>query len=197
MPDPDPKQAARESFNGRGLTETQFEKAWAFSAILHAEIRDQGSFRGPLTDYAHAFARDEKFDALRGEAILRDVFTGRYNQSMNQLREDLNAAQEALPQTAPAQALAAAERIAPRIQEGQTMPYYRALDLESRQLSTDLGVTQKVAKSMMGEAFEATHGRTLYEAGKDVETAFHKPVREAEVAAQKAEQAQARSQSMG
>ncbi|MDJ0630571.1 MAG: hypothetical protein QNJ44_20105 [Rhodobacter sp.] len=51
----------------------------------------------------------------------------------------------------------------------------------------------------MKDAYQAKHGKDLYEAGKEVEEAYHKPVREAEIAARKAEKLQThnRTQSMG
>lgn len=192
-------QAARESFNGRGLTESQFREAWSIAGIIHSEIKTSGSFREKLTDYAHAFARGERFDALRGEASLRDVYSGRYDQSMNQTREALMAVEKALPEAATAKALTAAENVATLIQEGPTRPFYQAYDAASVTLAQDLGITQKGAKTLMNDAFQASQGRDLYEHGKEIEEAYHKPVREAEIAAYKAEklQSQSQSQSMG
>lgn len=47
---------------------------------------------------------------------------------------------------------------------------------------------------MMKEAYEASTGRDLYTVGKGLEEQHHKPVRDAEIAARKAErQTQARS----
>lgn len=188
----DPTQAARETFNGRGLTETQFQKAWAISSILHAEIQARGTFKEALTDYTHVFSRGEKFDAMRGEAILRDIFGGRYGQTMNQVREGLKAAEDALPETARERALTCAETIEELIQAAPTQPYYKAHDRAVVSLSTELGITQSSAKTLMSEAFEAKHGKELYAHGKEVEEAYHKPVREAEIASRKAEKLQTR-----
>jgi len=71
------RQPARESFHGQTLTDAQFDEAYAISSVLHREIQKSGSFREKPTDYAHAFARAERFDAMKGEEILRDVFKGR------------------------------------------------------------------------------------------------------------------------
>jgi len=180
-------QAARQSFNGKGLTEAQFDKAWALSSVLHAEIKERGTFREALTDFSHAFARGEKFDALRAEAVLRDVFTGRYGQSMNQLREGLKANLEGLPETAKARALTAAESIEGMIKEGPTRPFYQAYDAAAVTLSEELTITRDGAKALMREAFKETHGRELGDHGKEIEAAYHKPVREAQIAARKAE----------
>jgi hypothetical protein len=191
---PDNVQAARDSFNGRGLTEAQFQKAWALAALLHTEIHQSGTFREALTDFSHAFARGEKFDAMRGEAIVRDVYGGRYDQTLNATREALQKAQENLPVTALAQVLAAADSIIPMIKEGPTRPFYHAYDVAAVTLSRDLGITQAGAKSLMKEAYQAQYGQELYAVGKAVEKEVHTPVREAEIAARKQEPQ--RSQSM-
>lgn len=186
-------QAARQSFSGKGLTEAQFDKAWALSSILHAEIQERGTFREALTDFSHAFARGEKFDALRAEGVIRDVFAGRYGQSMNQLREGLKSNLEGLPETAKAQALTAAESIEGMIKEGPTRPFYQAYDAAAVTLSEELTITRDGAKALMREAFKETHGRELGDHSKEIETAYHKPVREAQIAAHKAEDLEIRS----
>ncbi|MEM7746197.1 MAG: hypothetical protein AAF409_21085 [Pseudomonadota bacterium] len=188
-------KAARESFHGRGLTETQFQEAWALSEILHCKIQQSGSFLDPLTDYSFAFAREQKFDTTRGEAIIRDVYQGRYGQTMNQTREVLMAAEETLPETAQARALTCAETISELIQAPPTQPFYQAYDRAAVTLSVELRITQTGAKTLMKDAFQAKHGRDLYEAGKEIEDAYHKPVREAEIAQRKAEKLQTRSRS--
>ncbi|WP_415402431.1 hypothetical protein [Tateyamaria sp. SN3-11] len=187
---PENVQAARDSFNGRGLTEAQFREGWAISGILHNAIHHSGSFREKLTDYAHVYARSDKFDALRGEAILRDLYQGRYGQTMNATREALLNAQDSLSEASQARIVEAANAILPMIQEGATRPFYQAYDAAAVALSQDLGITQNGAKTMIKDAFKAQHGRDLYEAGKEVEEAYHKPVRAAEIAERKQEQLQ-------
>lgn len=184
--------AARESFSGRTLTESQFNGAWAVSGVLHGEIHRTGSFRDTLVDYAHAYARSKTFDALRGETILRDIYAGRYGETLNQTREGLLAQEEALPETARSRALTSAETIGDLIREAPTQPFYQAHDRVAVTLARELGITQTCAKSLMKEAFEATHGRDLYAAGKELEEAYHRPVREAEIAQRKAEKLQQR-----
>jgi len=78
---------ARNSFTGKTLTSSQFDEAWAVADIMKRGIGKTGSFREKLTDYAHAFARSEKFDAMKGETIIRDIYAARYGQTMNQTRE--------------------------------------------------------------------------------------------------------------
>ena len=68
---------ARESFSGRLLTNAQFEEAMAITGIIRREIQNSGSFKEKLGDYAHAFARTEKFDVMKAETIIRDLFKAR------------------------------------------------------------------------------------------------------------------------
>lgn len=191
----DSVKAARESFSGRTLTDGQFAEAWAIAGILNKEIHRTGSFKEKLTDYAHAFARSEKFDALRGESILRDVHQGRFQQTLNQTREALMEREEKLPENVLDRALVHAESIAVMIQEGETRPFYQAYDAAAVRLSQELNITQTGAKALLKDAYEGVHKRDLYEAGKEIEDAYHKPVREAEIAARKAEQLQSRTRS--
>ena len=92
------------------------------------------------------------------------------------------------------QALRSAEAIGPMIQQGQTQPFYQAYDQAATELSQTLKITQSGAKALMKDAYKAAHDRDLYEASKEVEDAYHKPVREAEIAARKAEKLEAESQ---
>lgn len=82
-------KAARESFSGRLLSGAQFDEAIAITKIVEREIHKSGTFKDKLGDYAYAFARSEKFDAMKAETIVRDLFKERTGQSMNQLREKL------------------------------------------------------------------------------------------------------------
>lgn len=188
-------KAARESFSGKTLTDSQFQEAWAISSILNSEIHRAGSFREKLTDYAHAYARSEKFDAPRDETILRDIYQGRYGQTMNQTREGLLEAQETLPDIAKTRALECAESIGQIIQDGPTQPFYQAYDRAAVALSGELGVTQSFAKDLMKETFQTYHDKDLYAHGKALEEAHHKPMREAESAARKAQKLQMRRSS--
>lgn len=186
--------AARESYSGRTLTQSQFKEAWALSGILNREIQKTGSFREKLTDYSHAYARSEKFDALRGETILRDIYTARYSQSMNQTREGLMAREEAMPEASRTRALTCAETIGDLVQKAPTQPFYQAYDRAAVTLAKELDITQSGAKALMKDTFKEVHSRDLYEAGKEVEAAYHRPVREAEIAARKVEKLETRTQ---
>ncbi len=187
--------AARESFSGKGMTENQLVEAQAIAQILHAEIQRSGSFFEKLTDYSHAFARNEKFDAVRAEKMVRDTYIATQGQSMNQTREALRANEKRLQQTGDPAILLHAESVLQIIQDGPTEPFYKAQDQAAVSLASKLSITQNAAKVMMKDAFAAKHGEDLYERGKAAEEAYHKPVREAEIATRKAEKLQTQSQS--
>lgn len=163
------EQAARESYSGKGLTETQFQQGYAITQILSAEIARTGSFREALTDYAHAFSRSERFDALRGETILRDLYKGRFGESLNETREAYLAREKALPRDAEARALAAAERIGKQIESGPDQPFYKAYDRAAVELADSLRITQSAAKTLMKDSFAAKHQADLYAHGKELE----------------------------
>lgn len=189
----DTRAAARESFSGKGMTESQLIEAQAIAKILHAEIQRSGSFFEKLTDYSHAFARNEKFDALRAEKMIRDTYAAVEGQSLNQTREALLANEARVQQTGDPAILLHAESVLQIIKGGPTEPFYKAQDQVAVSLASKISITQNGAKALMKEAFTAKHGEDLYERGKATEEAYHKPVREAEIAARKAEKLQTRA----
>lgn len=191
----DPIKAARQSFSGKTMTEAQLKEAVAIADILHSEIERSGSFIEKLTDYSHAFARSEKFDAMRAEKMIRDVYMATKGQSLNQTRERLMAAEDSLTAVSLTRALQCAETIGQQIQAPPTQPFYQAYDRAAVTLASEFSITQNAAKALMKDSFKQQHGQDLYAYGKEIEQAYHKPAREAEMAARRAEQTQARSQS--
>ena len=81
------------------------------------------TFIEKLTDNGHAFARNEKFDAMRSEKMLRDVYTAAQGQTMNQTREALIAREDALKETQDTAVMVHAEQVERLIQEGPTQPF--------------------------------------------------------------------------
>jgi len=173
-------EKARQGFTGKRLTESQFDESWALTGIMEREIKRSGSFKDKLGDYANAFARSEKFDALRGETTIRDQFKARYGQSMNALREDLQTREANLTQSEKNMGLSAALDVGTSIANGDTMPFYRAYDQEAVKLSKSLSITETGAKSLMKEQYKAHQGRDLYADCKEVEKQYHLPKVEAE-----------------
>ena len=189
-------KAARESFSGKTLTESQFQEAWAISKVIRQEIDKRGSFKDKLTDYSHAFARGEKFDAMRGETIVRDIYKGANGETMKQTLDGLMEREKNILQSPDTQAhaLKYAEKVPEIIKEGATQPFYKAYDQAAMGLSKDLKITQDGAKALMRDSYKNATERDLYKTGKEVEEPYHKPVREAEIATRKQEQLEARGQ---
>ncbi len=185
-------ETARKSYTGKRLTQSQFDESWAITGIMAREIKRSGSFKDRLGDYASAFARSEKFDALKGETIIRDQFKARYGQSMNALRQDLQNREANLTQGEKSMGLHAAINVGTRIADGDTMPFYRAYDQEAVKLSTSLNITEAGAKSLMKEEYKAHQGRDLYADCKEVEKQYHLP----KVEAQRRQQKAARSKTL-
>ena len=171
---------ARQSFTGKKLSDSQSDESRSLAEIMHRGIRKNGKFREKLTDYSHAFARGEKFDAMKAEIIIRDQFKEQYGETMNQMRLGLKERQENLPDTAGRDALEYARMIEPLIRDGDTMPFYRAYDYVGGALAEKLNITETGAKELMTTAFREGEDRELYDFGKTLEKQFHEPVREAE-----------------
>lgn len=174
---------ARNSFTGKSLTDAQFDEGWQLAGVLERGIRKSGSFHEKLTDYAFAFARSERFDQMRAETIIRDLFKSRYGQTMNQMREDLMAREADVRGIAQDDALQHAQTIPVMIQDGETMPFYQAFDRAALNMAEQHNISEVAAKTMMKEAFERAESRDLYAVGKEAEQEFHQPKREAERAA--------------
>ncbi|AXX98094.1 hypothetical protein [Profundibacter amoris] len=170
---------ARESFTGQNLTESQADIVAGLTGIIDRHIHKTGSFREPLTDYAHAFARSEKFDAMKGEMIIRDFYKARYGRTMNTTRETLLENEKNLPETAREQALQAARQTLDAISKGKTEPFYKSYDREGSALARELSITESGAKHLMSECYQSVEGRALYEAGKKLEEKYHRPNAEA------------------
>lgn len=169
----------RESFVGKYLTEAQCDIAMGVACIIDRHIQKTGSFREPLTDYAHAFARSEKFDAMKGETIIRDVYAAHYGRTMNATREALLENEKKLPEQARDQALQSARQTLEAISIGDTEPFYKAYDREGSSLAKTLSITESAAKSQMTESYRSVEGRELYETGKKLEEKYHRPRMEA------------------
>lgn len=141
------REQARESFTGRRLTDGQFTEAYNVVGIFDREIQKSGSFVEKLTDYAHAFARSQKFDAVRGEMILRDLYSARFGQSMNQTREALLEREVEVKERGSGQALNYARSIEGMIKDGPTMPFYQAYDRAAVAMSRSLRITEPGPRS--------------------------------------------------
>lgn len=164
---------ARESYSGRMLTNAQFDDAMAITGVLEREIQKTGKFKDKLGDYAYALARNENFDVMKAETIIRDLYKVRTGQTMNQHREALIEREANLTDQEKAQAGPKAYEIGTLIKEGQSMPFHRAYDHRAGELALDLGITDAGAKTLMQEAFRAAETRELYEWGKELEAQYY------------------------
>ncbi|MEL6919837.1 MAG: hypothetical protein AAFO77_02275 [Pseudomonadota bacterium] len=185
---------ARESYLGRLLTNAQFDEAMSITGILEAEIYKSGRFKEKLGDYAHAFARTERFDVMKAESTLRDLFKARVGQTMNELREGLAAREQEIRMDQPTRmhVKQATAKIATRIEEGDKITFNRAYAENAQDLATEFGITNAGAKRLMHEVHEDETGGQLYDWGKDLEEKHYRPQIEAEKAERQA-QAEART----
>lgn len=172
--------SARESFSGRLLTDAQFDEAIALTGILEREIRKSGAFKDKLGDYAHAFARTERFDAMKAETILRDLFKERTGQSMNQMREALAEREKTITDDHRGAAYQRACEIGQMIEHGDKMSFNRAYANQASRLAREIGITDAAAKGLMKEEFKAVEGAELHDWGKELEEQFYRPQIEAE-----------------
>lgn len=196
----DPKEMegvtkARDSFNGRLLTDAQFDEAMSVTGIIEREIYKTGRFKEKLGDYAFAFARSEKFDVAKSETMLRDLFKERVGQSMNQIREGLQKNEEALTEEQRRSAYSHAADVGKMVETGNKIAFHRAYAYEAAELATHLKITDVGAKNLMKEQFEAVEGRDFYDTMKKVEEDHYRPQIEAEKAERKAQKEQQQSQS--
>lgn len=181
----DRRISARESFSGRLLTEPQFDEAMAITGIIEREIQRTGTFKEKLGDYAHAFARTEKFEAMKAEMILRDLFRERTGRSMNQMREALMAKEERLTPEDRQRGYQFAVGVGDMIKvgntaEGRRMTFNRAYAHQAQVFSTELGITDTFAKSVMSAEFKVQRGTEFYDWGKALEREFYRPQVEAD-----------------
>lgn len=183
----DSRTAARNSLHGKSLTEAQLHESWNLAGIMKRSNERSGSFNEKLQDYSYAFARSERFDQLKGEDIIRDIFKARFGQTMNQMRENLLEREAQLGPDAKQEALERARRVLADIQQGETMPFYAASEKHARPFAKTYGVTEVAAKKTMSAAFKEAEGKDLYDMGKGLEAKHHVPVREARRETQKAE----------
>lgn len=184
--------AARESFSGRLLSDAQFDEAVAITGIIEREIRKSGAFKEKLGDYAYAYARTEKLDAVKAESIIRDLFKARTGQSMNDMRKELSEREEKLPTEKKSLALEYAQAVGTMIREGDKINFARAFAHQAQGLADQLQITDAGAKRLMKEEFGAVEDRDLYEWGKELEGQFYRPQIEAEKEAREKSRAQDR-----
>ena len=181
----DPKEQnrvadARESFSGRMLTNRQFDDAMAITGILEREINTTGKFKEKLSDYAVAMARTEKFDVMKSETILRDLYKVRTGETMNQTREKLMEREASLTEDQKYGAYKQAREVGQMIEDGNKISFHRAYAHVANEYASELGITDVAAKSLMKEALKSVEDKDLYDWGKEQEEKYYRPQIEAE-----------------
>lgn len=181
----DTRQTARQSQTGQRLTQAEFDDAYAISGIVNREIQKTGSFYEARENFAFAYAKGKKISPDQAQGVLNDIYKARYGQSMNQTREALIAQDQKVTAAVAAPYTA---KVGELIQQGETMPFYKAQDQVAGEMARTLGITEKRAKSLMKEDSVARFDKDLFDMGKELEAAYHEPVQEAKVAQEKAQQ---------
>lgn len=171
---------ARESFSGRLLTDHQFTEAITITRIVEREIIKSGAFKDKLADYAHAYARTERFDTAKAETTLRDLFKHRTGLSMNEMRKKLMEQENNLPDTARHEATRFAEEALAMVEHGNKMTFHRAQAHQAKQLARHWQITDAAAKQLMRDSYHDNHGRDFHEIGKELNERFYRPQIEAE-----------------
>lgn len=170
----------RETYSARLLSNSQFDEAVAITSIIEREILRSGTFKEKLADYAHAFARTEKFDSGKAETMIRDIFRSRVGQSMNDMREKLMQREETLTPQQKTLGVHFAKATGEMIETGDKITFSRAFAHQGELLGRELGITDAGAKRLMKEEFQAVEGADFYQWGKDIEETFYRSQIEAE-----------------
>lgn len=179
--------AARESFSGVLLSDRQYNDAMVLTGIIERRILETGAFKDPLSDFANAFARTERFDAMKADSILRDLFRSRTGMTMNQMREMLMDSERKLfdreqnPAEAQRQkAYMAANETARMVKEGTKMSFHRAFAHQAAGLARDLNITDAGAKKFIKEVFAETENQSFHDYGKTLDEKYFRPQIKAE-----------------
>lgn len=165
--------------SGYQLTQSQHDESMMIAGIIAREIKHSGRFKDKLADYSNAFARNQKFDVMRAETIIRDQFKSLHGQSMNETRTALMDREAKLDANDRVRAVCSAREMGTLIRSGETMPFFRAYDEQAAQLAKSLEITEAGAKTLMKDAFQEQHGENLYQWAKAIEKEHHLPRREA------------------
>ncbi len=191
---------ARNSFSGNLLTDRQFDDAMAITGVVERRIKETGTFKECLNDFSNAYARTERFDAMRADSTIRDLFRIRTGVTMNQMRESLMEREAKLfdRKNNPAEnelrcAYQAANQAAHKVEEGNKMKFDRAFAYEAAVLATELDITDAGAKKLMRESFQETENRELYDWGKELDDTYYRPQIEMEKRQRREEKSYSRS----
>ena len=173
-------ELARESFSGRLLTDKQFDEGMMITNIIEQEILKSGLFKEKLQDFSFAYARTEKFDQMKAETIIRDLFKARTGQTMNQMRENLKASENALTPQQKMEAAVYVQAIEPMVRDGNKISFRRALAHQASKMASAFNITENGATRQMSECTKVSFDKDLFEWGKEPDTQYYRPQIEAE-----------------
>ncbi|CTQ58151.1 hypothetical protein [Roseibium album] len=172
MSDTPPRAPGKDQNNPvNTLTLAQKHDASMIVSIIKRQIERTGSFKDVLTDYAHAYARNERFDTQKADTFIRAVFKEEYGQTMNEMLTQQREREQNLPKSAHDDALLRARSVISQIEQDATLPLYRAVDWEATTMSADYSISESAVKRLMNEVFEEVEGHSFYQRGKQAEEA--------------------------
>ena len=171
----------RNTYSARLLTDPQFEEFVSICTILNREIHRSGSFIEKLGIYAFAVSLTEKgISTNRAETIIRDLFKGLFDQSLDQLRQSLLKAEEELDEESIAMgfpyALEVLKMIQGKDQNGRgvpPIPFHRAYAHQAALMATQLSISDIAAKKIISKQFEIFEERDFYQECKEYEARFY------------------------
>ena len=171
----------RNTYSARLLTDPQFEEFVSICTILNREIHRSGSFIEKLGIYAFAVSLTEKgISTNRAETIIRDLFKGLFDQSLDQLRQSLLKAEEELDEESIAMgfpyALEVLKMIQGKDQNGRDVPpipFHRAYAHQAALMATQLSISDIAAKKIISKQFEIFEERDFYQECKEYEARFY------------------------
>jgi hypothetical protein len=177
----------RDSFSGRIMSDRQYHDVIAVTGIIERRIQEQGKYKDTKNDFVNALARTERFDVMRANTIIDDLFRIRTGMTMKQMMDGLIEKERALfnrennpAEAERSQAYEAALEVGDMVETGKMMSVNRAYAHVAANLAGQLGITHVGAKILISESFEETEGQPLREWLKDLDREYFKPQVETE-----------------
>jgi len=165
----------REHFSARLLRDDTFQDVMAITEIMEHEINRTGKFKEKLSEYSIALARGEKFDTMKAEGIIRDLFKERVGVSMNQMREQLVKHEETYTDADQQRTVRMPNEIKTLMEQHHKMTFQRAFSQKASELGIELGVTDHRAKTLIRNEFEQANDGKFYDYGKSLDESIYRP----------------------
>ena len=165
----------REHFSARLLRDDTFQDAVAITKIMEREINRTGTFKEKLSEYSIALARSERFDTMKAEGIIRDLFKERVGVSMNQMREQLVKHEDTYTDADQQRTAKVPDEIKTLMERHPKMTFQRAFSQKASELGVELGVTDRRAQTLIRNEFEQANGGKFYDYGKSLDESIYRP----------------------